>query len=136
MAEHMLILGVEHPDGRIEYVLAAFPSACGKTNLALIVPPERLRHKGYKTWTGGDDIFWMRIGGEGRLRAINPETGFSAVAPGTNVKSNPNMLKTISRERSTRTCCWPRTAPCGGKAAKGRRRPKAPIGRAGPGDPA
>ena len=98
MAEHMLILGVEHPDGRVEYIAAAFPSACGKTNLAMMVPPEGLRHKGYKIWTVGDDISWMRIDGEGRLRAVNPETGFFGVAPGTNAKSNPNMLKTISHD--------------------------------------
>ena len=98
MAEHMLILGVEHPDGRVEYVAAAFPSACGKTNLAMMVPPEGLRHKGYRIWTVGDDIAWMRIDDEGRLRAINPETGFFGVAPGTNAKSNPNMLKTVSRD--------------------------------------
>jgi len=97
MAEHMLILGIESPAGRTEYVAAAFPSACGKTNLAMMVPPEGLRVKGYRIWTVGDDISWMRIDDEGRLRAINPESGYFGVAPGTNSKSNPNMLKTIEK---------------------------------------
>ncbi|MFH1339049.1 MAG: phosphoenolpyruvate carboxykinase (GTP) [Candidatus Omnitrophota bacterium] len=96
-AEHMLIMGIEEPSGHIEYIVAAFPSACGKTNLAMLVPPEGLQRKGYRIWTVGDDIAWMRIDTDGSLWAINPETGFFGVAPGTNSNSNPNMLKTIKK---------------------------------------
>ncbi len=97
MAEHMLILGIQDPKGDIKYICAAFPSACGKTNLAMLIPPEIYRKQGYKVWCVGDDISWLRIGPDGRLWAINPENGFFGVAPGTNAHSNPNALESTKK---------------------------------------
>ncbi len=97
LAEHMLIMGIEDPSGYISYIAAAFPSACGKTNLATLIPPDGLKKKGYRIWTVGDDIAWMRIDSDGSLWAINPEAGMFGVAPGTNSRTAPNVISAVKK---------------------------------------